>query len=477
MNLRKLAFMIGAFALALGIFSAQSSFAQKEQRLPPGLPPYGPLKLAAPPDVKVSTLANGMTVWLVRQPGVPKVAFALTIRGGMASDPANLPGLSELFSDSITQGTKSHSARQIAEEIQAAGGDLSATADKDDIGLTTSVLSEKAASGLAVLADVARNASFPDDEVDLAKRNLSDTLSGQEADPGFLARRALAKALFGEHPYSIIFPTRDSITQATSADLRAEFAQRFRPDQALLVAAGDFDLDKISANVEELFGAWKSPDTPAIASLPRPPTSAPHGVFLVPREGSVQTALYFGGFGPLRSATDYEATEVATAIYGGMFSSRLVRNIREDKGYTYSPGSRLQTYRQAGVLRTRADVRNPVTGASFNEMTYELNRMATTGVEKDELAQARLFLVGIQAIELQSRDAVANALATLWVDGLPPGELATRNEKIAKMTAEDVNAAAARYFPAAQMAVVAVGEEKVVRDQLAPFGLEIKDVK
>jgi zinc protease len=183
------------------------------------------------------------------------------------------------------------------------------------------------------------------------------------------------------------------------------------------------------------------------------------------------------GFGPLRSDPDYEAAEVADAIYGGTFTSRLVTNIREDKGYTYSPGSNLATLRQAAVFRTQADVRNAVTGASLNEIIYEMNRMATTSPTDEELSRAKRFLLGIEAILLQSRGAVAGELADLWLNGLGPDAIASHNRKISATKAEDVDAIARKYFPASRMTIVAVGEEKVIRDALAPFALPMETAK
>src|SRR5439155_26152683 len=122
-------------------------------------------------------------------------------------------------------------------------------------------------------------------------------------------------------------------------------------------------------------------------------------LYLVNRPRSVQTTFMLGTFSPLRGSPDFAAAQVATAIYGGMFGSRLILNIREDKGYTYSPGAFLQYYREAGLFETRADVRNPVTGASLNEIDYELNRMATTSPSEDEMAHAERYLVGVQGFE------------------------------------------------------------------------------
>ena len=332
--------------------------AQKEQPLPKDLPPYGPQAPFRAPDVHATKLDNGLTVWLVAQPGLPKVSFAVAVLGGLAADPANRPGLSELLTRSLTEGTKTRSARQIAEEIQAAGGDLNAGTTRDRIALGTSVLASRVEPAIALLADILQNASFPDSEVDLAKRNLSNSLRQREAQPGFQANRALARVLFGGTPYSVIAPTQESITQMTAAELRSEFAKRFRPDQTVLVAVGDFEAAKMTALLKDKFAAWKAPATPAIAVSIKLPASAPHGVYFVARPNSVQTTLVLAGFGPLRGDSDYEATEVANVVFGGAFTSRLVTNIREDKGYTYTPFAVVQPFRQAGVVRSQADVRN-----------------------------------------------------------------------------------------------------------------------
>jgi zinc protease len=455
------------------LFLAASVSAQKEQPLPTDLPTYGPQNPLRAPDVKTVKLDNGLTVWLVSRPGFPKVAFSISVDGGLAADPSDRPGLSELFAKVLGEGTKTRSAKQIAEEIQSAGGDLYSFSSRDRTSVTTNVLSSKMEAALGVLADVLENSSFPDNEVAVAKKNASDELRQNESRPSFQASRALARVMFPGNPYSVVAPTQDSLALMTPAELRAEYTRRFRPDHAVLVAVGDFEMAKMTALIQAKLGGWKSPSTPAVSAAPKPSGAPAHSIYFVARPNSVQSTLLFAAFGPLRGDADYEATEVANAIYGGIFSSRLVLNIREDKGYTYSPSAFVQTLKSAGLVRTQADVRNDVTGASFNEITYELNRLATTDPTGEELSKAKRFLLGIEAIQLQSSQALAAELAGLWGDGLTPDEIGNYGKKIAGVSAADADAAAKRYFPASRMTIVAVGEEKVLRDSLAPFGLPI----
>jgi len=466
---RFLAALLLAFSLAL-----PASAAKKERALPKDLPPYGEMKPVSPPAVQQTRLPNGLSLWLVPRPGFPKVAFAIAVRGGRASDPQERPGLSEVLLGALDQGTKSRSAKQIAEEIQAAGGELGGSAGADALYVITYVLAEKADSAITLLADVLQNATFPENEVAIAKRRASDSLRARESDPAFLAERGLFKAIFRDHPYSVVAPTQESIARTTADELRHEYARRFRPDQTLLVAVGDFKAESMARTIEEVFGGWRVPPEPAPAPVPVPAGPNPRAVFVINRENSIQTNLALGALGPTQADPEYAAVQVANAIYGGMFGSRLVENIREEKGYTYSPEAFLQTWRTSGLLRTVVAVRNEVTGASLNEINYELNRLATTSPDEEELVRAQRYLVGTKAIALQRQAAVAQELASLWVRGLPPEELSRQTENILKVNGKDVVKVARKYFPAPRQTMVAVGEESLIREELAPLGVELK---
>ncbi len=449
-------------------------YAQKEAPMPKDLPAYGAEKPLQAPSVKLEKLDNGLSLWLVSEPGFPKIALSIAVRGGMAADPANRPGISELLAKTIDQGTRTRNAKQIAQEIQATGGDLTANADKDSISLSTVILSSKLDAALTTLADILQNASFPDAEVTLAKRNLTDSLEQREAEPSFLAERARDKVLFGDHPYHVTAPSKESIAASTPADLREIFTQRFRPDQVMLIAVGDFQNEKMLQLVKNSLGGWKAPASPPVVAQTPPATQVEHAVFVVLRPGSVQTTLELGTFGPLRGDADYEASQVANAIYGGSFSSRLTSNIREDKGYTYSPYSYLSPFQKSAEIISHADVRNEVTGPSLNEIQYELNRLATTSPTDDELSKAKHYLVGREALRMQDRASLALRLATLWISGLEPDQIGIYGRKVAETTAADVNTAARKYFAAYRTAIIAVGEEKVIRDAVAPLGIPVR---
>jgi predicted Zn-dependent peptidase len=469
-------------AKALTIFCLGSllppfALPQKETSLPKDLPPYGPEKPLQAPSVQSVKLENGLSLWLVSKPGFPKVALTIAVHGGLAADPADKPGISELLSKTVDQGTHTRSAKQIAQEMQAAGGDLSASADKDSVQLSTVVLSSQLGPAMRVLADVLQNSSFPEAEVVLAKRNLTDSLEQREAEPSFLAERARDKILFAKHPYHVMAPTRESVAASTPADLREVFVQRFRPDQVMLIAVGDFQNEKMLEEVRGALGGWRSLSTAPVAAVPNPPTDVEHAAFVVARPGSVQTTIELAAFAPSRGDPDFEAAMVANAIYGGSFSSRLTSNIREDKGYTYDPFSYLSPFRNATELVTEADVRNEVTGPTLNEMEYELNRLATTSPTDEELSKAKHYLVGREALRIQDRASLARRLAALWVAGLQPDQIGIYSQKVTAVTAAEVNAAGRKYFLAHRTAIIAVGEENVIREALSPLGITVRTLQ
>jgi zinc protease len=463
------------FLAGLALSSISAAVAA-DVKMPPGLPAYGPMRLPEAPKVKSETLANGLTVWLVQQNNLPKVAITLTVRGGYCADPADARGISDLLAATVKLGTSSLSARQIAERSQASGGDLKAAASTENLTLSIEPLSEHVSDAISLLADLATHASFPDSEVELAKKNLLSSIQQNESDPKFLAQRAFGRVHYGDHPYGVVSPTSAMVEHASPKSLRQLYEDTFAPNQAVIVVVGAIDPAVTLAAIHSSFDQWKGSSRSATAIAAAEPASpAEKRVFFVPRPGSVQTALLIGGAAPIRTDPDYSALEVANAIYGGMFGSRLTNNIREDKGYTYSPYSYLNINGKAGVVITREDVRNAVTGPSYKETVFELNRIATAPVSDQELTSAKRYLLGTLGFRLQSRSSVALRLANLWVFGLDAQFIRGDADHIMSSTAEQVQQASGRYLAPDKMSIVAVGEDKVVHEQFAPFNLPVVD--
>jgi predicted Zn-dependent peptidase len=455
-----------SFLLAL---LAVPALAAEKKPLPAELPPFGEDKPLPVPRIAESKLPNGLTVWLVPREGFPRLTAVLAVRGGSAADPKGAEGIAELLADTVREGTKTRTSRVIAEELQAVGADLGSFAGADAIYLNVGGLSAGAAKMIEVLADVARNASFPAAEVELAKGNALQGLMARESTPEFLAQKALARAVYGEHPYRVVAPSKETLQAATPAQLAQEHARRFRPDHALLVVVGAFDVTAANAAIQKHFGAW----TAGTASTGETPASPPAGqrrLLVVSRPGSVQSLLLMGR--PVVTVTDpaYYPLLVANTIVAGSFGSRLVENIREDKGYTYSPGGGVSTRAKGGLLTMRADVRSDVTAAALTEMFYEQDRLASTTPTEEELSRAKRYQAGLYLLRNQIQGAVAQTLAANWVNGLPPGALGEFVTKVNAVTAAQVREAGRAFYPSSRQTVVVVGDAAKVKDELSPFG-------
>ena len=453
----------------LALLAAPGALAAEKKPLPADLPPFGEDRPLPVPKIAESKLPNGLTVWLVRREGFPRSTTVLAVRGGSAADPKDAEGIAELLADTVREGTKTRTSRAIAEELQTVGAELGSFAAADAIYLNASGLGAGTPKMLAVIADVARNASFPAAEVELAKNNALQGLMARESTPEFLAQKALARAVYGDHPYHIVAPSKETLQKATAARLVEEHARRFRPDRALLVVVGDFDAAAVDAAVKREFGPWTAAGS-AAAETPATPAAGPRRLLVVNRPGSVQSQILMGR--PAVTVTDptYYPLLVANTIVAGSFGSRLVENIREDKGYTYSPGGSISARAKGGYLTMRADVRTEVTAAALTEMFYEQDRIGVTMPSDEELSRAKRYQAGLYLLRNQIQGAVAQTLASNWVNGLPPGALGEFVTKVNAVTGEQVREAGRTFYPSARQTVVVVGDEAKVKAELAQFG-------
>src|SRR6202167_3905564 len=221
--------------------------------------------------------------------------------------------------------------------------------------------------------------------------------------------------------------------------------------------------------VEKIFSGWKSP-APAEQKWPAPPGHSGRHVHLVHLPGSVQTQILVGNLAITRRDPDWYRLILANSIFGGAFHSRLVMNIREQKGYTYSPGSGVNALRQLGYFTIRAAVRNDVTAATLTEMFYEMDRMRSLPVTAEELDSARSYLTGVFSLGVATQDGLLGQLSTVYLDQLPEGYLESYRERIRALSAADVLAAARRHFDSANAQIVLVGDRAQIAEQAALFG-------
>ena len=432
-------------------------------------PPPGPARPFPSPTITERTLPNGLLVVMAPTRGIPKLTAVLSFRASASADRDKHPGLPQLAAGLLTEGTDTRTSRQIKEELRSIGAAIGSGTDVDLTTISGSTLSEFSGRFFDLLSDVAQHPAFPDAEVALAKDNAIQGLRQQRSSPDFLANERFQKAVFGDHPYSFVTAGEAEIGAITRADLKSFASAYYVPSNAFLVVVGDIDVERTFAEISKSFGSWKGGTAPA-EPAPVPPQRDRRQIAFVNRPGSIQSVIMIGNSTFPRRDADYITVRTANIIYCGSFYSRLTKNIREEKGYTYSPFSSLSTYGRGGNFSAGASVRNEVTGPTLLEMFYELDKMRVLPVSAEELDSAKTFSKGSFALELADQNSLAFRINTVYAYGLAKDFIATFPQKIDAVTAEAIERVAAKYFDTYRCAVVVVGDWDKVRDQVTPFG-------
>ncbi|MGI8732378.1 MAG: M16 family metallopeptidase [Pyrinomonadaceae bacterium] len=454
--------ILSIFLLALAAVTTAA-----QQKTPPTPGAARPLNL---PKITEKKLANGLTVVLAPLPNVPKVTSIMAFKGaGTAADRERHPGISQIAAAVANEGTDTRTSKQIKEELRSIGGTLSFGSDSDSTTMSASALSEFSVKMFDLMSDVAQHAAFPESELKLAKDNTIQQIRAARANPNFLVSERFQKAIFGNHPYSFVVPDEKSIAALTRDDLKGFLASYYIPNNAHLIVVGDIDPDRTFAEIEKAFGSWKA-GTAAKDETLALPTREKRQIYFVHRPGSIQSSIYIGNVTIPRKDKDYFRIRTADTIFGGSFYSRLTRNIRESKGYTYSPFSFSDTRAKAGMFATGASVRNEVTGATLVEMFYELDRMRVSPVTDEELNAAKEYSTGNFSVELASQFGLAGRINSVYTYDLSKNFISEFRPAIEGLTLADIQQAAAKYFDTYRAAVVIVGDYDKVKDQVTPFG-------
>jgi predicted Zn-dependent peptidase len=422
------------------------------------------------PAVAERVLPSGLRVLVVRRPSVPLVEVRLRIpfqpAGGQRGT-AHLTRASVL-SQTMLSGTADMSTVDIAAALQEVGGGLAVGVDPDRLLVSGNSLSTGLPRLLEVLAGVLTGATYPSGEVNAERDRLADRIEMAASQPAHAARKALLRRLYGTHPYAVQTPEPEEVRAVRPPALRTLHANRVRPDGALLVLVGDVSPARTLDAVEAALSGWNG--TADLAAL-RPaadPVAGP--LLLVDRPGSVQSSLRMGLGAIGRAEPQYAALQLANLVFGGYFSSRLVENIREDKGYTYSPHSSITHWQAGSVTVVDADVATEVTAPALLEMGYELGRIAALPPRQDELDQARQYAVGTLQLSIASQGGLAATLMTLAAAGLDLDWLYEQPVRLGKVTVEDVHAAAERYLAPSRAVTVVLGDASAVAEPLAALG-------
>jgi len=432
------------------------------QDFPPP-PPIGEPKPFKLPATETFTLPNGMAVTLVPYGIAPKVVVSLRVRAGSATE-GESTWLAELTAAMMKEGAGGRSAGQLATAAADMGGDLGVGAGQQTIQITMNVLSEFAPSAVALIGDVAIRPDLPASELARVKANLGRQLSVALSQPGTLADIALARTIYGpNHPYGRVVPSQTQLAGYTIDQVKGFHRGQFGAKRAHLYVAGKFDAAAIKAAIAKAFGSWTGGPEPVRLAAPH---QAGPRVVLIDRPDAPQTTLRLSFDAAVAGSAADIPQRVTNSLLGGAFSSRITTNIRETRGYTYSPGSGVAFNPDEALWTFDADVTTNVTGAALTEVFKEIRRMQTEPAPIEESKGIRTYMAGLFAISNSTSPALVNTLATRDLLGLPADWTDRYVPAVLAVEPAAMMASAKASYPLEKLTLIAVGDLKTVEPQL-----------
>ncbi|MGF7237082.1 MAG: M16 family metallopeptidase [Frankia sp.] len=429
------------------------------------MPAVAPTRVPDLPTVVERTLGTGLRVLVVNRPAVPLVELRLRIP--FAGSGAAFQATAALLAETLFTGTADRDRLSIAMALQALGGSLSTGVDADRFAIGGSALAINLEPFLGILAEVLRGAAYPSSEVAGERARLVDSTAVSRSQPTVVAREALLGRLYGDHPYASDVPLDGRLAEVTETELRTLHASRVSPEGAILTLVGAVDPEAALDAVEAALGGWTGSPSP---SLPPVPAYRTGPIVIVDRPGAVQTNIRLGGPALNRDSPEYPAQRLATTIFGGYFSSRLVSNIREDKGYSYSPRAAVEHLDVVSQVTVAVDVATDVTAPALLEVMYEQGRIATRAVSQDELDAARQYAAGTLALSTATSAGLASTLSSLAGAGIGIEYLRDHPAALATVTIDEVLGVAASVLAPSRLTTVLLGDASVISSSVSTLG-------
>jgi predicted Zn-dependent peptidase len=463
----------GALLIGVGPIAAAQGI---DRTTPPHLAP--PPTVSLPPIV-TRQLSNGLKIMIVEQHELPLADFVLVMGSGSTADPVGKPGVANLTTAMLQEGTTTRKSLDIADQAAYLGVNLSSGSSWESSFLLLHTPTAQLDSALALFADIALHPSFPADEFErLRKTRLTQLLQLRDRGPA-IANLAFPAIVYGNaHPYGLpSIGTEVSVKSLSTADLQSYYQGNFRPNNATLIIVGDVKPDQIEQRINALFSTWQRGDVPQL-TYSEPSKAPATTIYLIDKPGAAQSSFRIGSVGVPRSTRDYFALTVMNTILGGSFSSRLNQNLREAKGYTYGAGSRFDMRRAAGPFTASAEIVSAKSDSALLEFMKELNGIRQS-VPADELSRAKRYLQLQLPGNFETSQQIAAALVPVALYGLPLDYYNNYVQNIENVTQGDVARVAQQYINPASLAVVIVGDRKTIEQGLKALNvgpISIRDI-
>ena len=424
------------------------------------------------PKFSSATLPNGLRIVVAPVRKLPLVTVLALVDAGSVADPVGQEGVAQLTASLLTEGTGNLSGAALAELVELMGSTLDAGADWDSSVVKLTTLSTRLPDAISLLARVLTEPALPDDEFQrLRTERLADLLQ-QRSEPRSLADEAFAQSIYapGARYAKPDGGTEHSVKSLTLDAVKTFYVQRYSPHATTVVLVGDVSIDEGVALVSRVLGSWTGMKPVACAS-PDTALVAPRGIHIVRKADAPQSELRVGHAGPPRLTPDYFPLVLCNAILGGLFSSRLNLNLREEHAYTYGAHSGVDWRRWAGPFSMDAAVQSDVSAAAVREILNEFDRIRAEPVKPEELSLAISYLDGVFPIRFETTRAIASALASQAIYDLPADYYDTYRANIRAVSGDDILRVAQTHFDPAKLQVVAVGDPSMITEPLAALGI------
>ncbi len=430
-------------------------------------PPGGKPKDFKLPRAVTYSLGNGLKVTMVRYGSVPKVTITAVIRTGTIDEKPGEQWLASLTGTMMKQGTTTRSAQEVNSLAASMGGAIDVSIGDDQSSVGGDLLSSFATGYIGLLADVIRNPKFPESEITRLKNDQARELSLELANPQQTTGKRFQEVLYPGHPYGREYPSDTLLLSRTVSQVRSFYTANFGAQRTHLYIVGRFDEKPLRAAIEKGFKSWAKGPAPTFNI----PNVAPKNeVVIIDRPGAPQSTIEIGLPVADPGKPDYLRLQVTNSLLGGSFASRITANIREQKGYTYSPYSMISSRYRTAFWAELADVSTNVTGASIREIISEIKRLASEPPPQEELDGIENYMSGTFVLRNATRGGIIGQLNFLDFHGLPQEYMTNYVRNVHAVTPAEVSAITKKYIRPEDMLIVITGDKKEVTGQVSDFG-------
>jgi zinc protease len=422
------------------------------------------------PTYERHVLSNGLMVALMQERALPLVVFRLVTRSGACCDPAGQEGTARLTAELLHKGTVRQSTHQFSEAVEYCGGEIESVADLDTSLAGGEFLAKDLQRGLRLFAEFIREPRFADGDIIQERDRLIADIDSRRDNPAYLAGLHYNRFLFGAHPYGRpISGTVESLSRITPGDIRKFYRTWYTPNNMVLSIVGDFQPEQVLPKLEALFGDWPAGDAPSVDSA-HAESVVGRKVLIIDKPDLTQSQVRFGNIGMARTNPDYFKVLVANNILGGGFTSRLVSEVRVNRGLSYHVRSRFKSLRQPGDFTILTSTKNTSTREIIDVSLREIQRIREEPVSEEELNGTKKYLTGLFPLGLEGIESLAKLITDIEYYNLEPGFPNQYTGFINATSVDEVQSVSRKYFSHDDLAIVVVGKAADIQADLADLG-------